>query len=138
MQPSVQDEFEHVSFYLAGPLYRVLPVFHASLEHELQRVYGICPELPRLLRFGSWVGGDMDGNPNVGADTIGETLRAQRAMVLARYQSECAHLERLLSQTDDRVQVSEALRQRLDDYRQRLPKAAAMRATCIDRIMPPK
>jgi len=124
VRPSVQDEFEHVSFYLASPLYRVLPVFYESLEHELERVYGVKPELPRLLRFGSWVGGDMDGNPNVGADTIHETLRAQRAMVLARYQSECAHLERLLSQTDDRVQVSDALRQRLDDYRQRLPKAA--------------
>ncbi len=125
VRPSVQDEFEHVSFYLAGPLYRVLPVFYETLEHELQRVYGVCPELPRLLRFGSWVGGDMDGNPNVGADTIGETLRAQRAMVLARYQAECAHLERLLSQTDDRVQVSDALRRRLDDYRRRLPDAAA-------------
>ena len=125
VRPSVQDEFEHVSFYLAGPLYRVLPVFYESLEHELERVYGVKPRLPRLLRFGSWVGGDMDGNPNVGADTIDETLRAQRAMVLARYQAECAHLERLLSQTDDRVQVSGALRQRLDDYRRRLPEAAA-------------
>jgi len=125
VRPSVQDEFEHVSFYLAGPLYRVLPVFYESLEHELERVYGVKPELPRLLRFGSWVGGDMDGNPAVGADTINETLRAQRGMVLARYQAECAHLDRLLSQTDDRVQVSPALRRRLDDYRQRLPEAAA-------------
>ncbi|HJR12431.1 MAG TPA: phosphoenolpyruvate carboxylase [Rhodanobacteraceae bacterium] len=125
VRPSVQDEFEHVSFYLAGPLYRVLPVFYESLEHELERVYGVKPELPRLLRFGSWVGGDMDGNPAVGADTISETLRTQRGMVLARYQAECAHLDRLLSQTDDRVQVSPALRRRLDDYRQRLPEAAA-------------
>jgi phosphoenolpyruvate carboxylase len=125
LRPSVQDEFEHVSFYLASPLYRVLPVFYESLEHELERVYGVTPQLPRLLRFGSWVGGDMDGNPNVGADTIDETLRAQRAMVLARYQAECAHLEGLLSQTDDRVQVSSALRQRLEGYRQSLPQAAA-------------
>ncbi|HET7299781.1 MAG TPA: phosphoenolpyruvate carboxylase [Oleiagrimonas sp.] len=125
VRPSVQDEFEHVSFYLAEPLYRVLPAFYESFQHELAEVYDIEDELPRLLRFGSWVGGDMDGNPNVGADTIDETLRAQRAMVLERYRAECAQLGRLLSQTDDRVNVSTALRERLDDYRQRLPKAAA-------------
>jgi phosphoenolpyruvate carboxylase len=125
LRPSVQDEFEHVGFYLAGPLYRVLPVFYESLQHELQAVYGIAPELPRLLRFASWVGGDMDGNPAVGADTIADTLRAQRALVLERYIGECAHLARLLSQTDDRVQVADALRERLDDYRRRLPDAAA-------------
>lgn len=124
VRPSVQDEFEHVSFYLAEPLYRVLPVFYESFQHELEQVYDIEKELPRLLRFGSWVGGDMDGNPNVGADTIDETLRAQRAMVLERYQADCAQLGRLLSQTDDRVNVSAALRERLDAYRKRLPEAA--------------
>ena len=124
VRPSVQDEFEHVSFYLAEPLYRVLPAFYESFQHELAGVYDIEDELPRLLRFGSWVGGDMDGNPNVGADTIDETLRAQRALVLERYRAECAQLGRLLSQTDDRVQVSAALRARLDDYGRRLPAAA--------------
>jgi len=84
VRPTVQDEFEHIGFYLAEPLYRVMPVFYESFAQELARVYGIRAELPRLLRFGSWVGGDMDGNPNVGADTLGDTLRAQRAMVLAR------------------------------------------------------
>ncbi|TAN02979.1 MAG: phosphoenolpyruvate carboxylase [Rhodanobacteraceae bacterium] len=125
IRPSVQDEFEHVSFYLAEPLYRVLPVFYETLEHELARVYQTTPALPRLLRFGSWVGGDMDGNPNVGADTIDQTLRAQRAMVLERYRAECTRLGRLLSQTDDRVTTSAALRARLQDYRRRLPEAAA-------------
>ncbi|MBS0382124.1 MAG: phosphoenolpyruvate carboxylase, partial [Proteobacteria bacterium] len=125
IRPSVQDEFEHIGFYLAEPLYRVLPVFYESFEQELQRVYGIRVELPRILRFGSWVGGDMDGNPNVGADTIAETLCGQRAMVLERYRAGCAWLARRLSQTDDRVGVSAALREKLDTYRQRLPKAAA-------------
>jgi phosphoenolpyruvate carboxylase len=125
VRPTVQDEFEHVSFYLAEPIYRVLPAFYESFQHELKRVYGIEEELPRLLRFGSWVGGDMDGNPNVGADTLDDTLRAQRAMVLARYRAECEHLARLLSQTDDRVSVSASLAERLEDYRRRLPDAAA-------------
>lgn len=125
VRPSVQDEFEHIGFYLAEPLYRVLPVFYESFRRELARVYGIEAELPRVLRFGSWVGGDMDGNPNVGADTIEETLRAQRAMVLERYRSGCAMLARALSQTDDRVGISGPVRERVAAYRTRLPEAAA-------------
>ncbi len=125
VRPSVQDEFEHIGFYLAEPLYRVLPVFYETFAAELVRVYGIGSEPPRVLRFGSWVGGDMDGNPNVGADTIEETLRAQRTMVLERYRTGCAWLARALSQTDDRVEVSDGVRERLAEYRKRLPEAAA-------------
>lgn len=76
VRPDVRDEFEHVGFYLSDPIYRVLPVFYETFERALQDVYGIQPEMARVLRFGSWVGGDMDGNPNVGAGTIDETLRA--------------------------------------------------------------
>ncbi|MGH8110492.1 MAG: phosphoenolpyruvate carboxylase [Rhodanobacteraceae bacterium] len=124
VRPSIQDEFEHIGFYLAEPLYRVVPVFYESFAHALARVYGITDELPRVLRFGSWVGGDMDGNPNVGADTIDETLRAQRAVVLEHYRVGCAWLARALSQTDDRVEVSDDVRARLVAYRAQLPEAA--------------
>ncbi len=124
VRPSIQDEFEHIGFYLAEPLYRVVTVFYESFAHELARVYGITDELPRVLRFGSWVGGDMDGNPNVGADTIDETLRGQRAMVLEHYRAGCAWLARALSQTDDRVEVSDDVRARLVAYRAQLPEAA--------------
>ncbi|MFT4047711.1 MAG: phosphoenolpyruvate carboxylase [Solimonas sp.] len=125
VKPSVQDEFEHVGFYLGGPIYLVVPIFYELLEDALREVYGIEAELPRLLRFASWVGGDMDGNPNVGADTIATTLRGQREMILDRYSGEVAELASLLSQTARRVTISEALAARLDDYRERLPKVAA-------------
>jgi phosphoenolpyruvate carboxylase len=125
VRPDVHDEFEHIGFYLSDPIYKALPVFYETFGQALREVYGIKPELARVLRFGSWVGGDMDGNPNVGADTIDETLRAQRGLVLQRYVAECVRLERLLSQTDDRVSVSDALRQQLGEYRRLMPDAAA-------------
>ncbi len=124
-RPSVQDEFEHVGFYAIGPLYQVLPVFYESLGLAWQKVHGRARELPRVLRFASWVGGDMDGNPNVGADTIAETLAAQRGQVLERYVAECRHLARLLSQTRRRVGFSADVEQRLADYRECFPDAAA-------------
>jgi phosphoenolpyruvate carboxylase len=125
LRPTVADELEHVAFYLADPIYRVLPVFHEAFEGALQAVYGVQAPLPRVLRFASWVGGDMDGNPNVDAQTIAATLRTQRARVLDCYRRECEHLARTLSQTLDRVGVEAALLARVDAYRALLPEAAA-------------
>lgn len=124
-KPTVADEFEHVAYYLSDVLYRVLPVFHEVFEDALRSVYGSAPgELPPLLGFGSWVGGDMDGNPNVGADTIAATLAGQRALVLGNYRRELAKLADVLSQTEGRVGIAPALRTRADDYAHRFPGAA--------------
>lgn len=125
VRPSVQDEYEHVGFYLANPLYRIVPALYEALSHALCEVYGVAVRLPRFLGFASWVGGDMDGNPSVGADTIAACLASQRAQVLERYREEVAALARQLSQTADRVSAAPALRVRLADYRVRYPAAAA-------------
>ncbi len=125
VRPSVQDEFEHVGFYIARPIYRVLPALYESLQQAIADTYGEGVAIPRLLRFATWVGGDMDGNPNVNADTIAATLAAQRAQVLERYAEDVAELGRLLSQTEDRVTLDDKLQRRIEDYRERLPEAAA-------------
>jgi phosphoenolpyruvate carboxylase len=124
-KPSVADEFEHVAFYLSDVLYRVLPVFHEAFEQALHKVYGeALPPLPPVLGFGSWVGGDMDGNPNVGAATIAATLSGQRAMVLANYRRDLARLGELLSQSVGRVSIAPELLRRSDEYARRMPDAA--------------
>ena len=124
-KPSVGDEFEHVGFYLSEVLYRVLPVFHETFEAALREHHGGDWQLPDVLGFGSWVGGDMDGNPNVGADTIAATLAAQRRMVLAAYRRDIEALAELLSQSTTRVGVDHAVLARVDEYRALLPAAAA-------------
>lgn len=124
VRPTVQDEHHHVGFYLANPIYRIVPAFYESLAETLQSVYGVAATLPQLLGFATWVGGDMDGNPNVGADTIAASLATQRAHVLEHYLSDVAALARLLSQTEGRVAVDARLQQRLADYRARFPEAA--------------
>ena len=123
-KPSVADELEHVGFYLAEVLYRVLPVFHEVFEEALRDSYGTASPLPPMLGFGTWVGGDMDGNPNVGADTIAATLAAQRALVLAAYRRDIAALGELLSQSLSRVGVAGAVLARIDEYRALLPAVA--------------
>lgn len=124
VQPTVQDEHHHVGFYLANPIYRIVPALYEQLADALQQVYGIAVPMPRLLSFATWVGGDMDGNPNVGADTIAASLASQRAHVLEHYEEDVAGLARLLSQTEGRVAVSPELLARLEGYRARFPSAA--------------
>ncbi len=126
-RPTVADEAEHAHYYLANVLYRVAPVLHENLAEAATRAWGVDlwpGDLPSVLRFGSWVGGDMDGNPNVTGETVMETLTEQRRQVIGNYLKEVRHLNRLLSQTDGRVEVSDAVRDRVAEYRRLLPQQA--------------
>jgi phosphoenolpyruvate carboxylase len=128
-RPSVADEFEHVGFYLSEVLYRVLPAFHEAFEQALHAHFGAgvaeTGALDEVLGFGSWVGGDMDGNPNVGADTIAETVSGQRVLVLDAYRRDLDALAELLSQSTSRVAVSAEVTARIHEYVALLPEAAA-------------
>ncbi len=126
-RPSVADEAEHAHYYLANVLYRVAPVVHENLAEAATRAWGkeLWPgDLPSVLRFGSWVGGDMDGNPNVTGETVMETLTEQRRQVIGNYLGEVRRLNRLLSQTEGRVDVSAEVRERVGEYRRLLPQEA--------------
>jgi len=126
-KPSVADELDNILFYVTDILYRVVPVFYESLAAAVDQHYGIPPnsaEQPILLHFGSWVGGDMDGNPNVTARTIEETLASQRRVVIRRYIPEVQRLGRYLSQTVSEIPVSRAVLKRLEEYAASLPGIA--------------
>ena len=134
-RPTVADELEHVGFYLSDVLYRVLPVFYEVFEDALAESHGNTSSLPAVLGFGNWVGGDMDGNPNVGAATIEQTLSAQRALVLAAYRGDLSRLASVLSQSELRVGVEPAIGERIAAYAALLPHAAA-RLRARDADMP--
>ena len=119
-QMTVADELEHVLFFITDVLYRSIPPFYEDLEHAVRRIYGDEAEdarIPTIVNFASWVGGDMDGNPNVNAKTIRSTLARQRALILDLYYNECAALSAKLSQAEDRVEFSEEMLKVVDTYR---------------------
>ena len=124
-KPTVADEVEHVGYYLANVLYRVLPVYYEAFADAVHKVYGRALAVPQVLRFGTWVGGDMDGNPNVGAETIRAALDAQRAQAIARYRGDLRTLGDALTQSLGRVEVDAAVLARADEYARHLPEAAA-------------
>ena len=124
-RPTVMDELENVLFYLTDVVYRIVPPFYEELEHAVRTAYRIPAPARAVLRFGSWVGGDMDGNPNVGAGTLRAAFARQRELLLGRYRQESADLARRLSQSGTRTGVSDAVRKRLSTYGAQFPQALA-------------
>ena len=123
-RPTVGEEVEHVLFFLSDVLFRVVPSVHEELEDVIADVYGTRLRIDRpLVRFASWVGGDMDGNPNVGADTMRSALGRHLEMALRRYQEELRKLHEHLSQSTTRVAVAPEVLARIADYRARFAKA---------------
>ena len=125
-QMTVADELEHVLFFMTDVLYRTMPPFYEDVEAAVRRIYGKEGEkitIPTIVNFASWVGGDMDGNPNVNAKTIRSTLARQRALILDLYYNECANLSAKLSQAEDRAGFSEELLQQIDAYSGVFPNA---------------
>ncbi len=122
-RPQVADEMEHVGYFLIDVLYSVLPAFYEVLEDALEHAGISGVTAPDLLHFGTWVGGDMDGNPNVGAATIATTLAAQRALVLTAYRRELRQLGGLLTQSLSEITIAPAVRERVSVYRARFPAA---------------
>ncbi len=134
---TVADEREHVVFYLAEILYRIVPEFYDELADVLGKLYGVAPELlelPNIIRFGTWVGGDMDGNPDVHAKTIRQTLARQQQVIVNAYFTECQALAQLLSQSASRSAVSPELTQRIELYSTLIPGALGITPMRHDRM----
>ncbi|MDH3226654.1 MAG: phosphoenolpyruvate carboxylase [Thermoleophilia bacterium] len=127
-RPTVADEMEHVLFYLTEVVYPVVPMFYETLEEALTEAWGEAAAsgpMPPILRFASWVGGDMDGNPNVDAGTLLATLERHRQLILGCYLPEVRQLARRLSQSSSRGQADTAVTSRIEDYASRYPEAMA-------------
>jgi phosphoenolpyruvate carboxylase len=125
-QMTVADELEHVLFFVTDVLYRTMPPFYEDLRAAIDRIYGDDGkniELPTMVRFSSWVGGDMDGNPNVNAKTIRATMARQRSLILDLYFKECAAISAKLSQSTDRATFGQGMLDKIKEYQGIFPNA---------------
>ncbi|MFP4321027.1 MAG: phosphoenolpyruvate carboxylase [Anaerolineales bacterium] len=114
---TVMDEVENGLYFIRQVIMDSVCDIYDDLRDALQEHY---PDedwgrLPPVLRFGSWVGGDRDGNPNVTADITLQTLATLRTAAREHYIDEISHLYRHLTQHADEVGISQALLNSLPD-----------------------
>jgi phosphoenolpyruvate carboxylase len=107
VRPGVVDEIRHGLWF-----------FEQSLLSEAARLLAayrsFFPAAPSPLRFGTWIGGDLDGNPAAGPDTIAEALERARSLVLSRYRDEVRTLAASLGVASSLTPVSSELLQSIE------------------------
>ena len=84
-RPTVEDEIRNGLYYFRASLFSSVPLIYRNLEQALYNAYGERVEAPNVLRFGSWIGGDRDGNPYVTARETRYALRLQAREILSEY-----------------------------------------------------
>ena len=111
--PTVLDEVRGGLYHFERTLFDLAPEFARKLERALAQEYGgHAFQVPVFLRFGSWVGGDRDGNPNVTVAVTEETLREHKGMALRLYLRALDELRAHLT-TSDRLGITPALAESL-------------------------
>lgn len=122
---TVFDELEHTLFFMTDVIYPVIPPFYEAIEAALEEQYGrkAARQVPiaNMLRFGSWIGGDLTTFGEVSARNIRETLARQRALLLDLYYRDCRELGEKLSQSTTRVDVDAAVLEQIDRYSKQFP-----------------
>ncbi|HEY2491715.1 MAG TPA: phosphoenolpyruvate carboxylase [Paenibacillus sp.] len=109
-KPTVLDEVRHGMYYFHETLFHVLPDVYQEMERCLSKYYpGHNWHVPTYLRFGSWIGGDRDGNPSVTADITWQTLNMQRKLAVREYERIMKEFMKFLSFSTSIVTVSSEL-----------------------------
>lgn len=107
--PTVMDEVRQTLYFFEETLFDLVPRIYREMERALADVYpGEHFSVPHFLRYGSWVGGDRDGNPFVNVDVTEEALRTHKDTVLEYYDRQVEALYDHLSSGRNRVGFSAA------------------------------
>src|SRR5687767_10496236 len=123
-RPRVDDEVRRNLFVFESTLFDAAPEVLA----EMERAFGTRVQAPAVA-FGSWAGSDMDGHPEVGAETLARTLRLHRDTAVRLLRDRVRSLARRYSHADRRVVVTPALEASLERDAAELPSAPVLRRT---------
>jgi phosphoenolpyruvate carboxylase len=122
-RPTVYDEIKMGLDYYDVSIFATLPSLYREIAAALNAAYGLSLEvhdLPKVLSFGSWIGGDRDGNPFVTPDVTRNAIQLAREHLLGFYDEQLQKVIDLLSTSAQQMPVSEALRARLEEYEARM------------------
>ena len=123
-QPTVRDEIKMGLDYYPTVLIATLPEIYEEIADAFRETYDCAlqaRDLPVVLRFGSWIGGDRDGNPFVTPDSTREALQMAREVILDYYVRVTEDLHWRLSPSSRQTEISPALVAALDAYAASIP-----------------
>ena len=118
-KPTVSDEIRMGLRYFRLSLFDALPGIYAEIAESFREIYEIeldSGALASLIHFGSWIGGDRDGNPMVKPECIRDALGAARDLILREYLSDVEALSDRISSSRRHINVSKDLLSRLHHY----------------------
>lgn len=118
-RPDVHHEVRMGMHHFKGALFDAIPVVYSRIEGAIERAYHDHPDyrgfdVPAMIRFGSWIGGDRDGNPNVTASTTREALLTQHRTIVRAYIARVDMLVGILTQSEKFCTPSSAFRASLE------------------------
>ena len=116
-KPQVTDEVRQGLYFFRESLFQTLPQVYRNLERAVRRIYGNDSgvTVPSFVGFGSWIGGDRDGNPFVKPETTELAVRMHCELVIEEYLERVWRLARVLSHSSTLVQPSAPFLDSLDD-----------------------
>ncbi len=118
-RPTVADEIKMGLDYYEVSIFATLAPLYAELSDAFASEYGApleLAEMPVLLRFGSWIGGDRDGNPYVTPAVTLEAIGDARARLLREYEAGVQRLISLLTSSSQQAGVSPELLAQIGRY----------------------
>ncbi len=130
--PTVRDEIKMGLDYYSGCLISMLPQLYEEFADAFSQVYECefsAKELPTFLHFGSWIGGDRDGNPFVTPESTRDALHLARQVILNYYLAVSVDLMDRLSPSVRQVPATPALLAEVERYAQRIPQVAPANET---------
>jgi phosphoenolpyruvate carboxylase len=118
-RPTVYDEIKMGLDYYDVSIFETLPTLYREIAEALRASYGLDIEphqLPQVLCFGSWIGGDRDGNPYVTPQVTRDAVQLARGHLLLYYQRRLDAIIDLLTPSAQQIPVSDALLASLKGY----------------------
>ena len=122
VKPTPVDEARSIIFYVEGLVADALPLVWSDLAHLAEERNVDMPDDLTPIRFGSWVGGDRDGNPFVTAEVTDEVLTLQRQRALRLLRTGIQELSTDLSVSGSIRPVTNELQEWIADQSARFPR----------------
>ena len=97
-KPTVIDEVENGLYYFRTSLFKAIPDVYKDLEKAIKRIYRTdSVKIPSFIKFGSWIGGDRDGNPFVTPEITKEAVYMHAETAIHEYIRRAQNLSTLLT-----------------------------------------